>query len=222
MALEAVPIVMDANALTTIINNIHSLYNNLVNYTIAVILLVGAGIPSLISFFQNRVFRKEQTELKNQISSEIADGLKEGKSHLDEIIKQALDEEIGKMRLELNEIKTTFDKEIACTKGNSYHLQSNQNIIKFPPLCIEDCKYALGFYMEGEDERNARSILIILMQALENLDKEMLDGIVDVKESIDEIIKILQQNNTNGRYEHDLEHIREGFKQAKKREQKQT
>lgn len=217
MAVEIAPIVMDANTLTSIISNLNSIYNNLINYTVGIILVVGAIIPAAISFFQNRGFRKEQIEIKNQINSEISKSIIEMEIRLKEIVNNELKEVMDKINLEIATIKSEFQIKNANTTGRLFHLQANQND-GYPEVCIPSCLTALENYIIGEEEDGVRRILFVIEVTLNRVNKIIFENSEELKKNLTDIEFTLSKNNRNGKYSMDIEKLKNGIKDAKKRE----
>lgn len=219
MAIEAAQVIVDANTISTIINNINSLYSNLIAYTVGLLLFVGAFVPSIINFYQNRQFRKEQEEIKKNIGNEVTNAVIATEERLQVILQKALEEESKKIQANIDQLKQNLDKEIAGAHGSTYHLQANQQISQSIPALLS-CKHALPLYIKAEQENNARKIIGIIDTHLNKIDKTMFDGYIDIDETIQDILKELRDNNVNSRYSGDIQKIEFGLKDAKKREPK--
>lgn len=185
-------------------------------------MLLGALVPAVISFFQNRQFKREYTELKKQTTTEISNLAEETQKKLDETLKEALEEESKKIKIEITAFKKNLERQIAVAKGSSFHLQTNQYKSLYPDLALSSASDALKNYLDGEDERNSRAVLsIIETDILNNLDKATIEeSPVDIEESVNNILKVLKDKNLNGRYAINMDVIKREFNNAKKREPK--
>lgn len=221
MALETTQLMLDANTITAITSNINSLYTNLVSYTVGLILLVGALIPLAISFFQNKQFKAEQNNIKLQITNEIEALRIKIEDDLKSTTKLTMQDELNKFRAQMAEIRTELLREICCAKASSFHNQANMNT-EIPELVISSCEAALSNYLEGSDERNARSILGIIEVTLTKLNKKSFETSPELQEDVDSIIKCLEENNENGRYSINLYAIKSSLKTAQKNETSTT
>jgi len=212
---------MDAATITTILNNINSLYGNLVVYTIGLVAFVGAFVPTIISIFQRRQFTREYDELSKRLFAELRDKVSEAEKNLEASISEAQKGELEKIKVASEKMKIELQKEIGVVRASAFHLQANHHIDN-PEICLSSCKNALPLYLQGDDERNARSILSIVTSALKKLNKNDLSEEPEIEAGIKEIIETLEQNNTNGRYELDISEINRLLRSAKKLEKPQT
>lgn len=188
MAVEPTQILIDANLITAITNNINSLYGNLVSYTVGLMLLVGALLPLAISFFQQKQFKSEQDNIKRQISNDIEALKLKIEEDLKCSIQIMLKDELNIIQEQVSAIKAELDKEICIAKASAYHNQANINKDN-SELRISSCAPALDFYLRGQDERNARSILGIIDSTIHKLNKKSFDDYADLKDELDSIIK---------------------------------
>lgn len=208
---------MDAATVTTILSNINNLYGNLVSYTVGLVLFVGAFVPAVISFFQRRQFTREYDELSKQMRTEMRDELRKVEDGLRASIAEVQKIEIEKLQESNNNLKSELLKEIGLIRGASFHLQANQNRER-PVISLMSSKAALSLYLEGNDERNARAVLIIVNGALQKTNKVYLARNEEIEEYVTAILHDLTEHNTNGRYALDIDMIRRELKSAKDRD----
>lgn len=204
---------MDVATVSTIINNINSLYGNLVSYTVGLILFVGAFVPGVISFFQRRQFTREYEELNKRVGMDIAERVREAEKALTEAIGTVQQDEFKKIE-ELNSaLKNELTKELRVLKGNAFHLQAQRE--EFPKLCLASCECALACYLEGEDEQNARSILNIIGVSMDKIGKGNAEDFEDIEQDVVSILDTLKRHDDTGRYAHDIENIKKKLRVAK-------
>ncbi len=210
---------MDAATITTVINNINSLYSNLIAYTVGLILFVGAFVPTAISFFQNEQFKKEQEDIKKRISIEAEEKAKQLEISLNQTVQNALAKEIEKINKLGEELRNELEKETATAKAGAFHIQANNMVDRnWHDQALISCRHALGLYLIGLDERNARSVITIIESCLNKLNKKNFDNLPEIKESTQKIIDLLTEKNENGRYSIDLTNIKASLRNAEKRD----
>lgn len=208
---------MDAATVSTILNNINSLYGNLIAYTVGLILFVGAFVPAVISFFQRRQFSREYEEVSKKLSADVKAVVAEAEVTLKAVLQEDLARRVEELRKENEKAREQLEQRLSIALAGTFHNQANQEKDKLPALCVGSCKDALPLYLDGQDERNARSILAILNGAIGRLNKDTLADRPDVEEEVKTIIDILKKHNVHGRYEHDIHAINEEMKLARKR-----
>ena len=212
---------MDAATITTILNNINSLYGNLVVYTVGLVAFVGAFVPTIISIFQRKQFTREYDELSKRLFAELRDKISEAEKNLEASILEAQKGELEIIKAASEKMKIELQKEIGVVRASAFHVQANLHPDN-PELCLLSCKNALPLYLQGDDERNARSILSILTNSLKKLNKNDLGEGSEIEVMIKNIIATLEENNTNGRYELNISEINRLLKNAKKLEKPQS
>lgn len=216
MTIETAQVLLDANNITTIVNNINGLYDNLITYSIGVLALVGGVVPFIINKIQNKSFKDEQESLLKKINNELEAKKEEIKNTLKEELCDYIEVENAKLEAKLTEITNNLGKQLNIAKGRSFHLQANNSTD--PAQKIQSCMWALENYINGDDERNARSVLLIIDQSVMKLNKTYLDNDHDPFECIKKIIELLEDNDINGRYSMNIDTIRSHAKAAEKRE----
>lgn len=208
---------LDIGTLSSVIANINSLYSNLVSYTVGLILVIGALIPLIISYLQQRQFKAEQEAIRNQISNEVKLRTDSMEEELQEKFKRMLTNELNAYKLEAAERLKEIERDVYAAQAGAYHVQANANEDS-PVICIGSCADALLLYFQANSERNIRSILAILENNIEKLSKDDFEANEDLKENIDAMLKLLTDNNQNGRYSIDLEDLKRAYSVARKRE----
>lgn len=207
---------IDVATVTAIISNINSLYGNLVSYTVGLILFVGVFVPAVISFFQSKQFTREYEELSKKMHSELREKISEAENNLRITITEAQKTELDKLKIASEEMKKELIKAMGVIKAHAYHVQANQNI-DMPTLCLCSCEEALLLYIEGNDERNARSILGIISDSILKLNNDDFLDDPDLDNFASKIINTLTTFNENGRYAIDKAKIESNLRAAKKR-----
>ncbi len=211
----------DMVSISSIINNINGLYANLVNYTVGLILFVGAFIPGVISFFQRKQFNREYEDLSRRILAEIRHELSEAEEKLKSMIAEEQLKQLELLKETNKELENRLRTEICIVQGAASHLQAQQHD-EYPDSCLSSCSDALFRYLEGKDERNARSIINIIKDTIEKLSaSDFEESLFNPQQSVDKILETLKKHNVNGHYSHDIREIELEFKQ-KKSPKKQT
>ncbi len=208
---------LDPTIVTNIIANINGLYNNLVAYTVGLILFVGAFVPGVISFFQRRQFTREYDELAKKMLQEIKEKVAAAQIELRTEILEVQKQELDKVTAAMEGMKANLTKSIGLSQAAAFHLQANQ-YLSSPGSCLRSCEAALPLYIGGSDERNARAILSITKSSLAKANNSHFTEIPELEETADTILATLQRNNVNGRYSHEIEEIKSALKDAKKRQ----
>ncbi len=218
MAVEVAQVLLDANNITTIISNINSLYDNLITYSIGVLALVGGVVPFIINRIQNRSFKDEQEAFLIKINNDLEVKKEDIKISVREELKSFVLEESTKLETELVQKINTLEKSLKIAQGASFHVQANQDTN--PASKMKSCKTALGYYLEGEDERNVRSILHIIETNIDKLNKTHYESMSEPFENLKEIIQFLIDNNINGRYALNITLLKKKVRDAENREAK--
>jgi hypothetical protein len=206
----------EIEALSTVLNNVNSLYTNLVTYTIGLMMFAGAFVPTVISFFNNRQLKQELADLKKQMVQELHDKTREAETRLENSLKETQQTEIDELKRLNQEQKKELMKEIGVVRAGTYHIQARE-AKPHPHICLPSCAWAIRLYLEGDDERNARAVISIAKGALATTTKNQLDEEEEIEQSVEKILKILEEQNINGRYEHEISAVKIRLKAAKQR-----
>lgn len=220
-------VVMDANTVTTIANNINSLYSNaisqLTSYTFGVVALVGVLIPALVTLIQWRSLKAEKDNLERHISDEIIKAKLSIRDELEAEMKRLVSSEESDLFSRIEGKFQELENKLACADASTFHIQGNSQVAAgYYDLATEDFCYATEGYLRGGDEQNGkRTLRLILEKCLPNIDKVDYERI-DLDGKIDTLIVLLKEMNNNNRYtDHITDLIREK-KVAKIREPKVT
>ena len=201
---EVSQVVMDANTVTTITNNINSLYSNaisqLTSYTLGVVALVGILIPVLVTLIQWRSLKAEKENLESHIKNEIEIAKSKIRVELEEKIENlALARESNLLSL-IEERFAVLEKKLAVADASSFHIQGNSHVARdLHVAAISDfCSAAKG-YLDGGDELNGPRTLRLLVECLSNINKNDFDQ-DEIDTRIDELVDYLKGINSNNRY----------------------
>ncbi|HEY6095510.1 MAG TPA: hypothetical protein VIU93_11215 [Gallionellaceae bacterium] len=208
---------MDPNTISTIISNINGLYNNLVSYTVGLILFVGAFVPAVISFFQRRQFKQEYEDLSAKMTDEIRLRVKEAEENLRTFVTATQAAEIENLKRQNEELKRELTKQIGTARAAGFHNQANQQSGHNPRVALESCNWALPLYLEGKDEANAKAIIKIVLGALPTLSAAHAKERDEIENVVEGITDTLGLHDENGRYRLELQDIRRALKEARAR-----
>ena len=221
---EVSQVVMDANTVTTIANNINSLYSNAINqltsYTLGVVALVGILIPVLLTIIQWRSLKDEKKSLEKNIQ--------EGIDNANVVIRNALIVEMEKQNLIVEKALTSrmeekfkmVDKKIETIKATTFFLQGTSLLSSgHYSVAISDFCTASKGYINGEDELNGqRAIEALLDSCLPKINKtDFADD--EVEKHINHLIEYLElpEVNVNERYSDRISKLKRESIQAKSR-----
>jgi len=220
--------VMSAYDVTTIINNINTLYTNVINQFVSISLgmlaLFGVVLPLVFAYFQKRKIKADQITLTEKIEKEIA----VAKELLTEEMKRELGNEKTLILQEIEKMKKEMKLEIkkisAGANAKAHHLQANSNIAdkNFSGAFI-DAATAINNYAISDDEGN-------LIRAADTLMLKLIIPFLVKSDFIDEelekefksICETIESKNVNGRYGDCLDALKKAFKVALLREDKKV
>lgn len=207
---------IDELVILTKLNDLYSgALNQIITYTIGLMAFVGILVPSLISYLQNKQFRRDHESIKLEILAELKER--------NEVLEKELAERVDK---EFNLIKVNMLREIteksAQVSGRVNHNQAT--------MCQKDGFYnhatraaiwAANDYLIGKHEGNLVKILSHLPSLLSQLDKSILEEESDIETMLNAMLEQLEKFNENGRYSNEVENIQKALRAAKKREAQQ-
>lgn len=217
-------VVMDANTVTTITNNLNSLYSNaigqLTSYTLGVIALVGVLIPALVTLIQWRSLKAEKENLQTHVENEISKAKINIRENIEAEMKLLIASEESKLLIRIEEKFRELENQLACADASTFHIQGNSQLDKsFYSTAAEDFSYASRRYLEGGDEQNAqRTLRLLIQKCLPNINKTDFEMSDDLDEKIDALIIVLKEKNENGRYAEHISDLNKERRDAKKRE----
>ncbi len=219
---DVAPVVLDANVVTTIINNVNSLYSTaigqLTSYTLGIVALVGVLIPVLVTVIQVRSLKAEKENLEAHISDEVDKAKLNIKEEMLQEMKREIESVESKLISSLEEKLSEIEKKLACAEAATSHLQGNDlTSRKLFALAAMDFCDATHQYLKGGDELNGQRTLRMLIEDClpEMFNTDFDDNIID--EKIDALIELLMENNSNNRYLDKIDTLKKARKEAKNR-----
>lgn len=213
-------VVMDANAITTIISNINSMYNNVITVTLSLLGFVGVVLPFFLSFHQKRQLKADHTSLTVLISKEI----NAAKAELMETIKKDLANEISAIDKKVTDMKSEMSKAIskngALIDAKVHHLQAISSLEKEAFVgAYDDCVSAMLNYAKALEETNLPTVMdnLLTKSILPKLNKKDFETNTEMKKDFEEAIRVVNDINSNGRYETVIRALRIAFNEATNR-----
>lgn len=224
-AIAATKVVMDAYDISTIINNINTLYSNALNQiialTIGLLTLGGIILPLVIAYFQRQKSSADQIALTKTVSSEV----NEAKKLLIEELDNKLAAKIEKYEERISDIKQelteTIEKIAAQSEAKIHHTQARSIIKdKFYADAVYDCETAIRNYSFAGDERNMQVIVrsLLLESILPNLNQTDFAKHDELEENFNSMLEVLNKLNVNERYAIDIKSFEAALKEAKVRQ----
>lgn len=135
MAEQAVAqLVMDANAVTTIMSNLNTLYSNavsqLITYALGLVALVGVVIPLLVTLLQWRSLKAEKRSLELSIQDQIDTAKSAIRSGIDEELNSRVKALELSVLESIKEKTEKLEKKFGVAMAASMHLQGNAMLEK--------------------------------------------------------------------------------------------
>ncbi len=204
-------LVMDAQAITTIIDNLNSLYSSafghLVDYTVGLLALLGIIVPVVFYWFQNKQLKLDEEMLAKKISLEID----EAKKTIIEDIQSKLAIELEGFEKKVSEMKSELKEDVNIVMhllhAKAHHLQANSMVsIGNWGGAFEDSLKAIVGYCKAGDEANLQIVLkaMLIDIVLPNFNKGFIDKIYKLDDRVKEAIDCIEILNKNGRYKVDI------------------
>ena len=221
--LTAAQLVLDAYSVTTIINNINSLYSTaieqLTSYTLAVVGLVGVLIPILVTIYQARSVRAEKEMLQAHINDEISKARIQMREEIASELTNSIKAAEMKLTERLDAKLLDYDKQISILDASTFHIQGNLRIESSSPfVAAEDYCHATLKYLSGGDEGNGqRTLNLLTKRCLPLVTRDWYEK-VDLGASISEVINLLQKMNDTGKYTDQIFDLRMAMKEASNRD----
>lgn len=219
---EVAQVVMDASAITTIINNVNSLYSTAISqftsYTLGVVALVGVLIPALVTVIQVRSLKAEKESLEKYISDEVNKAKLVIKEEMLQEIKRQIQSEENELTFRLEEKFSNFEKKLECAQASSFHIQGNGHLSRdMPAMAAEDFCDATHGYLDGGDELNGqRTLRMLIEDCLPKMYESDFED-VEIDKKIDDLIVLLKEHNNNNRYLDQIDRLNKARKTAKSR-----
>lgn len=213
-------VVMDANTMTAIINNVNSMYSNVIAYTVGLVAFVGILLPVAVSFFQNRQLKINHQALTDKIAME----MQEARNALIADLKNQLAIELSNFDKKASDIKNELNENIlkasSGLNAKAHHLQARVAISAndFTSACI-DCLVAINDYSKAADEGNLQVVLsaILFPLVLPKLKQADFENDDKIESYFQEALASIGKINTNGRYNQNIQLLKTEFKTAKAR-----
>lgn len=212
------------NETLVILERVNSFYNSAFNslllYTIALLAFAGAVIPLMITFFQNRQFRREQNAIKASLSDEFQKEFEKYKEQETDQLTKSVNNEIGKYAEKIEELKKEYDAKIAWLDAGTNHVQGNSELAqKVYSVAFGSFVGCIEGYIRGKDELNLQRVMrAIKNDCLPKMTKTDFDIIKDLEKSCQTLIKNLEDANEYGRYTDYIREVKEGIERAKIRQ----
>lgn len=215
-------VVMDGNAVTSILNNINTLYSaavsQLITYTIGMMAFVGVLLPVVISLLQSRQLKADQANLTQKLEAAIV----QAKTSLSEQIKADLKEEMATYEARIAEIKDGLTEDIKRAKdeavARTHHLQAISLIGKGLFVdALADCANAAPGYASCGHEQNLQIILDVVGDTiLPKLNRSHFEN-TNAEESLGALFEAFEPLDENKRYRRYKEKLTAAIKSARAR-----
>jgi hypothetical protein len=211
---------LNSGEIISLIANINGLYNNLVAYTVGIMLFAGALIPGIISFFLNRQIKIEQETTIKRLMAELEGAKRELADSLVEKVNAEFEVVEKKILRRMAGLETKFNEKIAVAEGGQYHIQGNVNLKQeFYSEAADDFASAARYYINGRDELNLQSVLEGLNEdCLHKMNRSDFEEDVGLENKIRNLLTTLGEFSENGRYYNIAKKITQSLNIAIKRE----
>lgn len=207
-------IMLDSLEVLNKINNLYSgALNQIITYTIGLMAFVGILLPILISFVQNRQFRRDHDAITSMIAKEITNA----QEKLEKQISDTIEDKFREFRLEL------LDQVQLKTRAVSGRVNHNQALSLYRDNqyidAIYACTWAADDYLAAADEANLIRILNVMDPILNRLNKSDFEENTEIKVRLDRVIENIKEINSNGRYSNEITKLSKNISSALKREE---
>lgn len=224
VAPEVVKEVMDANTVTTIINNLNSLYSGamsqVITYTAIIIGVVGIIIPALSILFQWRSLRAEKKSLEKDIQEGIDNAKASIRADLIAEMKEQISIEEKKLTSRMESKFEKLEQGIECSTASIFFLQGKLQLdANLHAEALKDYCVAARHFLTGGDYVNGqRALNMVINDCLPKINKVEYDE--DAEEAINTLSKFLEgdQINTNRQFHDRIDVLKKESKKAKLRE----
>jgi len=203
-----------------ILERINTFYNTawsqLVTFTFALLALVGGLIPLLISYYQNKQFKREQDALKKDINTEVV----RVKGELIVDLEKKIEDNEKNWLEKLEELQKKYEKQFSIAEGRAFHVQAGSSVDeKRYRLACEDYVISAKSYIKGEDELNLqRALNAIINTCLPNVTAKELEDNSDLSDGLETLLSALKEADINGRYTDRIKAIRTAMNNARKKD----
>lgn len=228
-AAEVAKVVMDASSVTTIINNLNSLYSTamgqVITYSAIIIGLVGIIIPALSILFQWRSLKAEKKSLEKDIKEGIENAKLSIRNDLIKEMKEQISIEEKALLSRIDEKFSALDKKIESAMASIFFLQGKSQLDSenYAKAVDDFCIAAKGF-IKGDSEVNGQAALEnIIEHCLPSINKTEYEE-EEVEGKINPLIEYLESEevNVNDRYVLTIRKLKTEIKKVKVRVPEQT
>lgn len=205
-----------------IINLIYSYYenafNNLVYLTFGLVAFIGAVIPSIIAFLQNKRFKIESIKLSEELESQSEKIKNKLEKEIKETIKKQVSESKKENDKEIDNIKEDLEIFGARSEAKLYHViagltQEKKNHVG----TLDNSLYSAILYLKAKDEANMQKITQSIKLGLDNITNKNILEDNNISNNFDSLIEKLNELNEHGTYTSLLKELETKMENAKKR-----
>ena len=188
-----------------IIDKYNSLYTTTMIFFGILMAFIGVIIPIFIYWYQNRILKIEKENLKTDLFKELS-------IDIDSYFKSQEE----KFEEKIEEIEEDFKIKTNAIIGGTLHIQGNNNLFRnLYGSALDSYLKASIFYILGEDEYNLQTVNInIIEKCLPKMNKSHFEEMPELETPKNDLIKLLEVNNINGRYTDTIKKINRGFEKA--------
>jgi hypothetical protein len=207
---------MDASTVTTIINNVNSLYSNVIFWTFGLLTLIGILLPVFISFLQRKQLKADNEKLSQQILSEMQAAKAALMAELNNDFEKELLHFEKKLTDMKNEMKSNIQKNKDEADGKAHHLQANSMLEnKRYTNAFVDCLASTRHYASARLESNMKIMIgTLLNNVFKYLKKADFEKDGTLENKFEEVIKSIANLNENGRYDSEIKSLKREMKDA--------
>ena len=207
-----------------ILEKVHTFYSvsftQLIQYTTALLALVGVLVPSYLAFQQSRQTKREKAKLSAEIEMQTALARKA----LRDEIKADLVESEKKFSMLVettnSDMETQFKKMSALVLGRTSHLQANSlyRDAIYAGALFDSCEAGIA-YAEAGNEGNLIRVIGIASDSLPHLYSDAFepDSEYVLEKKIAQFMEALEKINQSMRYSDDISRLNRLITAAKKR-----
>lgn len=226
-ATEVTPLIMDANTVTTIVNNINSLYSNaisqLTSYTFGVVAVVGILMPIIVSVIQSKSLKTEKENLEKYISDEVSKIKSTLRDEISSELKLLVEAEENELFSRVDVKFKTLEDKLKCAHASSFHIQGRTHLSqKFYLAASEDfCEATIGYLTGGDELNGQRTLRLLVNDCLTKLHKEDYEN-GDLDTDLESLLVALNNINIHNRYTDQIANLNRERKAGKSRISEKT
>jgi hypothetical protein len=193
-------------------------FNKLIAITFGLLAFIGVIVPIAVGWLQLRTLRAEKSSLLNELRSDISAEREAIESKINDQVEERMQKFKSEYDSKFEEMAKNIRKSSASAKARAHHLQGKGMLDgKYDDLGMSDFSYAASLYFAAGEESNARRcIVIVIEKCLPDMNSNCFN-----EHNVDNIgkrlIKTLEENNQNSRYEDDIESLRREMTKASSR-----